>query len=118
MILFRCPSCGKNYSVANERIGELLMCGCKQDLKVPRRSGQSAKYRTWSALFIETLIYGGGGAMIGLLFGIVLVSQIPTFRTGKYVIAVLTFAGLLVGTFGGERGINWIGRKIRDREQR
>lgn len=116
MIQFRCSSCGKKYLVAETRIGELLTCSCKQDLKVPRRSGKSAKYRTWSALFIEMLVYGTGGAMLGFLFGIVLVSQLYTFRTGKYVIVLLTMTGLFIGTLGGERGINWIGSKIRDRE--
>ena len=47
------------------------------------------------------------------------VSRVPLFRlTGRWeLIAGLTAAGFLAGTFGGERGVNWVGRMIRSREE-
>ena len=118
MILFRCSSCGKRYSVADGRIGELLTCSCGQHLKVPRVSGGSAKYRTWGDLGIELLVYGTGGGLLGFGLGLLIASQIYYgFRKSWLIIVGLTLAGFLIGGFGGERGINWIGRMIRDREQ-
>jgi hypothetical protein len=118
MIHFRCSYCGKQYMVAESRIGELLTCSCKQMLKVPRRSGGSARYRTWSALFIEMLVYGGGGAVLFFLLGATLVYQAGTgLRRTWFVPIGMALIGFLIGALGGEAGINWIGRKIRDHEQ-
>jgi hypothetical protein len=34
------------------------------------------------------------------------------------LVAGLTVVGFLAGTLGGERGVNWIGRMIRERENK
>jgi hypothetical protein len=48
------------------------------------------------------------------------VVRIPLFRLGGRweSIAALTLAGFVLGVLGGERGINWVGRLIREREER
>ena len=76
MILFQCPRCGKTYSVNESRIGERLTCGCGQFLKVPKRSGGRARYRTWGDVFIELVVYGGGGAILGFLLGVMIIAPI------------------------------------------
>ncbi len=120
MIQFRCSSCGKRYGMAENRIGNLLTCTCGQHLKVPRSSGASAKYRTWGDLFIELLVYGVGGGLLGFGLGVLIASQIARAGGARLwpMIAGLTLAGFLIGGFGGERGIHFIGKMIRDREER
>ncbi len=120
MILFRCWYCGKRYAVTENRVGERLTCSCKHLLKVPKESGGRTKVLRPTDLLIESLVYGGGGALLGLGLGLLIVSRVPAYRlTGGWkLIAGLTVAGFLAGTFGGERGVNWVGRMIRDREER
>jgi hypothetical protein len=68
---------------------------------------------------VETVAYGGGGALLGMGLGVLLTGEIIwLFRRPVYVISAFVVIGFLLGTFGGERGINWLGRLIRDREQR
>ena len=119
MILFRCWYCGKRYAVAETRAGERLTCSCKHLLKVPRHSGGRTKVLRPVDLLIESVVYGGGGALLGLGLGLLIVSRIPFFRLGGRweLVAGLTVAGFLLGTFGGERGVNWVGRLIRAREE-
>src|SRR5262245_53592945 len=119
MILFRCWYCGKRYAVAEARVGERMTCTCKHLLKVPKTSGGRTKVLRPVDLLIESVVYGGGGALLGLGLGFLIVSRLPFFRVsgrGLMIIA-LTLAGFLAGTFGGERGINWVGRMIRSREE-
>ena len=63
-----------------------------------------------------------GKAMFWLLLGfglsLVIVSRIWLPRRGWVVVASCTAMGFLAGLFGGEQGVNWLGRMIRDREQR
>src|SRR5438874_13076202 len=116
MIHFRCSSCGKRFAMDEARVGKRLDCSCGQHLKVPRRSGASAKYRTWGDLFVEMLVYGLGGALLGFLLGAVLVSKVHAGGSAETLLFQLTLAalGLVLGTLCGERGVTWIGRKIRD----
>jgi hypothetical protein len=120
MILFRCWYCGKRYAVAEGRVGERITCSCKHLLKVPKASGGRTKVLRPVDLLIESVVYGGGGALLGLGLALLIVSRVPFFRlfghTG-WTVAGLTLLGFLFGTFGGERGINWIGRMIREREE-
>src|SRR5262245_12081479 len=119
MILFRCWYCGKRYAVPEARIGERLTCTCQHLLKVPKSNGGRTKVLRPVDLLIESVIYGGGGALLGLGLGFLIVSRVPAFRLGGRgrTIVVLTVAGFLAGTFGGERGVNWVGRMIRSREE-
>jgi hypothetical protein len=118
MILFRCWYCGKRYAVAETRIGERLTCSCKHLLKVPKTSGGRNKVLRPVDLLIESVVYGGGGALLGLGLGFLIVSRLPVFRVGRWrLIVALTVAGFLAGTFGGERGVDWVGRMIRSREE-
>ena len=56
--------------------------------------------------------------MLGFGLGLLIVGQVGgRVRRAWLIIVGLTLAGFLIGGFGGERGINWIGRMIRDREQ-
>jgi hypothetical protein len=119
MILFRCWYCGKRYAVAEGRVGERLTCSCRHRLKVPKESGGRTKVLRPVDLLVESVVYGGGGGLLGLGLGLLIVSRVPLFRlAGRWeLIAALTAAGFLFGTFGGERGVNWVGRLIRAREE-
>jgi hypothetical protein len=121
MIRFRCWYCNKRYAVPEERIGERLDCTCEQRLRVPRRSGGNCRLRTPIDWLVEALVYGGGGALLGFGLAIMILAMLPlgTPRSGWFLILIpaLALLGLCVGLFGGERGINWIGQMIRDREQ-
>src|SRR5262245_17184545 len=115
MILFRCWYCGKRYAVPEARIGERLTCSCKHLLKVPKASGGRTKVLRPVDLLIEGIVYGGGGALLGLGLGLLIVSRLPFFRVGGgrwRMIVGLTIAGFVAGTFGGERGVNWVGQMI------
>jgi hypothetical protein len=122
MIFFRCWYCGRTFAVADERKGERRECTCGRRLRVPSRSGGSSRARTAADWLIEIVVYGGGGALLGFGLGLMLVAAAPPYVLGLrrrvLILAGLTLFGLLVGTFGGEAGVNWIGRMIREREQR
>jgi hypothetical protein len=55
---------------------------------------------------------------LGFGLSLLIVSRVRTFGYGWMVIVACTAMGFLAGLFGGERGVNFIGRMIRDREQR
>src|SRR3954470_20689765 len=119
MIQFRCWFCNKRYAVAEARVGERLTCSCSRLLRVPRRSGGNCRVKTAGDWAAETVVYGGGGALLGFGLAVFLLSRLGGFgggRTGWTLVAGLTLLGLLVGLFGGERGVVWVGRMIRDRE--
>jgi hypothetical protein len=119
VITFRCWYCGRRYAVTESRVGERLACGCKHQLKVPKRSGGRCKVMRPVDWLIESVVYGGGGALLGFGLAMLIVARIPLFRlAGRWeTVAALTVAGFLFGLLGGERGINWIGRWIRQREE-
>ena len=96
-----------------------MTCSCNHLLKVPKESGGRNKVLRPIDWLIESVIYGGGGALLGLGLGLLIVSRLPFFRHGGgwKMIAGLTVVGFLAGTFGGERGVNWVGRMIRAREE-
>jgi hypothetical protein len=117
MIPFRCWYCNKSYTVDAGRVGQRFVCSCKQRVKVPRRAGGWSRARSLTDWVVEVLVYGGCGAGLGFGLGLTVVSRIPTVRQGGKVIVGLTVLGLLAGTLFGEAGINWIGRRIREREE-
>src|SRR5580704_13978954 len=121
MIQFRCWYCNKRYTIPEQRIGEQFLCTCKQRLRVPRRSGGGCRVKTIVDWGVEAVVYGGGGALLGLGLALLILGQSRGLigpRGGWPLLLALPTSGFLLGLFGGERGINWIGQMIRDREKR
>jgi hypothetical protein len=120
MIQFRCWYCNKRYAVPEKRVGERLTCTCKYALRVPQRSGGNSRSKTAVDWLVEAVVYGGGGGLLGLGLAILILSKVRFLlflEPAWLFIAVLTLTGILAGALGGERGVNWIGRMIRDREE-
>ena len=126
MIKFRCWYCNKYHSAPEQRIGQQITCSCKYPLRIPRRSGGSCKVRRPVDWVVEVVVHAGGGGLLGLGLAVLILSQLRLgdgersvgLPGGKYLIVGLTAAGFFIGLFGGERGINWIGRMIREWEER
>jgi hypothetical protein len=116
VIQFRCWFCNRAYVKPDDQIGTRFECGCGRRAKVPKRSGGSSKVRSPLDWLIETLVYGGTGALVGFVLSIAIFARIPLVRRPLEVTIALTAFGLLAGALFGERGINWIGQKLRDRE--
>ena len=116
MIQFRCWYCNKRYSVSESRDGEIIDCTCERRLKVPREDGGYCRVKTLVDWLVEALVYGGGGALLGLGLGLLLLRAF--LRGGFVLLGSCMLLGFLAGLLGGERGVNWIGQMIRDREER
>ena len=70
---------------------------------------------------VEAVVYGGGGAVLGFGLAVLILAQWRFAGVSEEEMAFsagLTLMGFLIGLFGGERGINWVGRIIREREDR
>lgn len=119
MIIFRCWYCDKTYAVAPERIGTTLTCTCKNLLRIPKRNHGRCRIRKPLDYTVETLVYGGGGGFLGFGLGLLIVARLPWFVYGgrRRFILVCTLVGFCAGFFGGEAGVNWLGRRIREREE-
>jgi hypothetical protein len=120
-IQFRCWYCNRAYSVSPDRIGKQFECGCNHTLRVPKKSGGPCQIKTATDRLVEAVVYGGGCALLGLGLGLLLASQMGfllPFRLRVVVLAFLTVSCFLLGLLGGERGVNWLGRIIREREGR
>jgi hypothetical protein len=90
-------------------------------LRIPKKSNGPSRDRSWGDFAIEAVVYGGGGALLGFLGAFVVLFQfqaIAFIRQPRLVIGLCTLLGFLIGLFGGEAGINWIGRRMRDWQQR
>jgi hypothetical protein len=117
MIRFRCWYCNKSYAVTEHRIAERITCTCERPLRVPKRSGGTCRVKTLVDWLVEVVVYGIGGALLGLGLALLILSQ---FRgasgliAGWVLVAALTLVGFAAGLLGGERGVNWVGRLIRD----
>lgn len=116
MIQFRCWFCNRSYIKPDDAIGTRFVCGCGRRARVPKRSNGSSKVRSLQDWLIESVVYGGAGALIGFVLSIAIFSRIPLVRRPSEITVALTAFGLLLGVLFGERGINWIGQKLRDRE--
>jgi hypothetical protein len=119
MIKFRCWYCNKSYSVASERAGERMVCSCQSRLRIPYQSGGNCRHRSLGDWIIELVVYGGGGALLGFLFALVLLSKayfLPGLRSSWLLVLICTSFGFVAGTLLGEAGVNWVGRIIRDHE--
>ena len=124
MISFRCWYCNKKYAVAEARVGQEIGCTCNNRLRVPARSDGNCRIKTLTDRVVETVVYGGGGALLGLGLAILILSQIrgtvvfADLPFAWLLVAGLTVVGFLFGFLLGERGMEVIGRAIRDRESR
>lgn len=116
MIAFRCWFCNRAYARPDDVVGMRFECGCGRRVKVPKRSNGSSKVRSPLDWLVESVVYGGAGALIGFVLSIAIFARIPLVRRPSEVTLALTAFGLLLGVLFGERGINWIGQKFRDRE--
>ena len=116
MISFRCWFCNRAYAKPDEQAGTRFECGCGRRAKVPKRSGASSKTRSLTDWLLEALIYGGACALIGFALSIAIFARLPFVRRPAEIVVACTLFGLVVGALFGERGINWIGQKLRDRE--
>jgi hypothetical protein len=120
-IQFRCWYCNKRYSVADNRIGQRITCTCKSLLRVPKRNGGPCRVKTLTDWLVETVVYGGGGGLLGFGLGVLILSQwrsLVLLRHGWAMVATLTVLGFIAGLLGGEWGVNRVGRMIRDQEER
>lgn len=120
MIDFRCWYCARRYAVADERAGEVWSCSCERRLRIPRRSGGSSHAPTLLDRLIEAAIYGGAGAILGGVLGVLVVSRMRFIDAFLAWVVILgaTLAGFLAGAVGGEPAINLVGRWLREREDR
>lgn len=120
MIEFRCWYCNKKYAKREEHIGERFPCACKNLLRVPKRNGGNCRVKTAMDWLVEAVVYGGAGALLGLGLSLLIVGRFRMLgpRQGWMLIPMLTLVGFVAGLLGGEAGINWIGRMIRERENR
>lgn len=116
MVLFRCWFCNRAYVKPEETARTRFECRCGRRVRVPKRSGGSSKTLSPLDWLLESVIYGGAGALIGFGLSVAILSRLFIFRRPSEIIAAVTVFGLVVGTVFGERGINWIGQKLRDRE--
>src|SRR5690348_6779476 len=113
MTAFRCWYCGKGYVVPERRVGQRITCTCRHPLRVPKRDGGNSRVKTPTDWLVETVVYGGGGALLGCGLALLVLSQLSRLmiftgglRRGWLLVGGLTLLGFLLGALGGERGIN------------
>jgi hypothetical protein len=119
MIQFCCWYCNKRYALPKQRVGERLTCTCQRLLRVPARSGGYSRVKTAADWLVEVAVYGVGGALLGAGLGTFFLSQWPPRPPAlveEVLVVALAAVGFLAGLFGGERGVNWVGRMIREQE--
>jgi hypothetical protein len=122
MIDFRCWYCNRLHNRRLADVGKEFSCSCECRLRVPSESGGNCRVTTIADVLATTAVYGGGGAVLGLGLALVLLASLryaTWFTPVEFDLAVLLglpLVGGAVGTLFGERGINWIGRLIRDHE--
>jgi hypothetical protein len=115
-IKFRCWHCNRQYWKPAEQRGQRFLCSCQHTLKVPRHDNGRCRVKTPLDWLVEMLVYGGGGAVLGLGLGALIGSRLWIVRRPGEIMMIFTIVGFLFGTLGGEAGINLVGRMIRDRE--
>jgi len=118
MIEFRCWYCNRRYKIGKDRIGEKILCSCKNPLRVPKHSGGHCRVRTPLDWALEITLYGFGGAIILFLAVLVIMRFVFYFLDVEAIglcLAGSAIAGFLIGAFGGERAIDALGQWARDK---
>src|SRR5437879_2951218 len=98
MIQFRCWYCNKH--LARPTVGERFMCACGHQLRVPPRNFGNSRSKSLTDWLVEALVYGGGGALLGLGLALAMLAVFVRvgFRMvgiwgGAVLIPALTLAG-------------------------
>jgi hypothetical protein len=100
------------------KIRERFRCACGGELRVPRYSGGKCRVKTPVDWIVEAVVYGGGGALLGLGLALLILAGFRgIILNGEVLLLALPVGGLLFGVLGGERGVNWVGRMIRGWEE-
>ncbi|MEZ6140756.1 MAG: hypothetical protein R3B84_09315 [Zavarzinella sp.] len=120
MIRFQCWCCHRNFLVSEDRIGETIRCGCEHTIRVPKRNNGNSKCFNLLDFVIERGVYGFGSGLLVFLIGMLVISKIPVGPklTRFLILGVIVLLAVIFGAAFGERGINWIGGKIRNYEDR
>ena len=117
MIQFRCWYCNRRFARPEADARKQFLCTCGRPAKVPRRSGGSSKVRSPGDWVAEFLVYGGVGAGAGFVIGWTILYRFrATGAGGLDLVIASTVVGLVLGVLFGEVGMNWVGQRIRDRE--
>jgi len=121
MISFRCWYCNKSYLKPEDQVGDYFVCSCKNTLRVPKRSGGNCRVKTFTDRLVEAVVYGGAGSLLGFFLAVALFP--PVWFPGRFgvrvaVVVGMTLLGFVLGLLTGEAGVNWVGRIIRDRQER
>jgi hypothetical protein len=122
MIQFRCWYCNRLHGRPEAKAGETFRCACECLLRVPRQSGGKCRVYTFVDWLVEGVVYGGGGALLGFGLALVILAKLmrgvtfTTWAAEAGFLVGLTLMGFVAGLFLGERGVNWVGRKIRGSE--
>ncbi len=117
LIRFRCWYCNRKHVAGWDQVGEKRVCHCGERYRVPRYPGDIA-WRDKGLLdrFLEFAIYGTGGAFLCGLPALVILARVRPcgYVASGVILATTIFLGFTIGAFFGERGINWIGSRLRD----
>jgi hypothetical protein len=120
MIEFRCWYCNRRHRAPEARIGERRACNCSHKLRVPKRSGGNCRVKTITDRLVEAVVYGGGGALLGLGLALVVLYcllRLALLEGGWVVLMGLPAAGFLIGFFGGEAGVRMLMGMYGDRDR-
>lgn len=116
MIRFRCWKCHRKYSKADEKIGRTFTCSCTYTVRVPKVDNGNCRVKTLGDRLVEAIVCGGGCAFLGFCFAVVVLGRMQLFVSWQFV-AAWTIGGGLAGIVMGERAIDFIGDRIRERER-
>ncbi|GIW80941.1 MAG: hypothetical protein KatS3mg105_2748 [Gemmatales bacterium] len=119
-IHFRCWYCGKRYMVKRERSGEHRRCSCGRRVRVPKYSWGNCRAKSLVDWLVEAIVYAGGGALLGFCLACLMLATFPFVIAprSRLLFVTLPMVGFLVGLFGGEQGIGWLGRSLRRHEEK
>lgn len=120
-IHFRCWYCNRRLAASSDQVGERRVCNCGQRYRVPRRDGISRRDKGLLDWFLEFIVYGLGGGLLGLLLGFIMF-RFTGWALGRgssrlLLVVSPAIVGFLAGGLFGERGVNWIGSHLRNLEE-